>query len=138
MYSIGELSRRTNVKVPTIRYYEQTGLMSVPERTHGNQRRYDNAGLERLTFIKHARELGFTIEAISSLIELQDNPDRSCEAATEIASAQLGDVRARIKKLRSLEKELARIARGCDGEGKSSDCYVLESLADHHHCQQAH
>ena len=92
MFSIGELSKRTKVKVPTIRYYEEMGLLAAPERTEGNQRRYDAAGLERLSFIRHARDLGFSIEAISSLIELQEHPDRSCQAATEIAVAQLADV----------------------------------------------
>ena len=72
MFSIGELSKRTKVKVPTIRYYEEMGLLAEAERTRGNQRRYDKAGLERLSFIRHARDLGFSIEAISSLIELQD------------------------------------------------------------------
>lgn len=138
MFSIGELSRRTKVKVPTIRYYETVGLLTAPERTEGNQRRYDQAGLEKLSFIKHARDLGFSIEAISSLIELQNHPDQSCQAATDIATAQLSDVRAKIKKLRALEKELLRIADGCDGDGVSEDCYVLASLADHDLCQQEH
>ncbi|MDG1069623.1 MAG: MerR family transcriptional regulator, partial [Sulfitobacter sp.] len=62
MYSIDELSKRTKVKVPTIRYYEEMGLMAQAERTDGNQRRYDNAGLERLSFIRQARDLGFSIE----------------------------------------------------------------------------
>ncbi|WP_147126633.1 MerR family transcriptional regulator [Shimia ponticola] len=138
MFSIGELSKRTNVKVPTIRYYEDMGLLPEAERTSGNQRRYDKAGLERLSFIRHARDLGFSIEAISSLIELQDHPDRSCEAATEIAVSQLEEVRAKIKRLRMLEKELSRISRGCDGEGVSGDCYVLASLADHNMCDREH
>lgn len=138
MLSIGELSRRTRVKVPTIRYYETVGLLTAPERTGGNQRRYDQAGLERLSFIRHARDLGFSIEAISSLIELQGHPDRSCQAATEIAAAQLSDVRAKIKRLRTLEKKLLRIADGCDGDGVSEDCYVLASLADHDLCQREH
>ena len=138
MLSIGELSRRTRVKVPTIRYYETVGLLTAPERTGGNQRRYDQAGLERLSFIRHARDLGFSIEAISSLIELQGHPDRSCQAAAEIAAAQLSDVRAKIKRLRALEKELLRIADGCDGDGVSEDCYVLASLADHDLCQREH
>ena len=138
MFSIGELSRRTNVKVPTIRYYEDMGLLAPPERTEGNQRRYDAAGLERVSFIKHARDLGFSIEAISSLIELQGHPDRSCHAATEIATAQLADVRAKIKRLRALEKELLRISKGCDGSGVSEDCYVLASLADHRLCAKEH
>ena len=138
MFSIGELSKRTQVKVPTIRYYEEMGLLSEPERTEGNQRRYDVAGLERLSFIKHARDLGFSIEAISELIELQGHPDRSCQAATNIAVSQLSDVRAKIKRLRALEKELVRIAKGCDGAGLSEDCYVLASLADHQLCRHEH
>ncbi|SHM66521.1 DNA-binding transcriptional regulator, MerR family [Roseovarius litoreus] len=138
MFSIGELSKRTKVKVPTIRYYEEMGLLSAPERTEGNQRRYTNEGLERLSFIRHARDLGFSIEAISSLIKLQQHPDRSCEAATDIASSQLAEVRAKIKRLRALEKELARISKGCDGRGMVEDCYVLASLADHSRCDREH
>lgn len=138
MFSIGELSKRTKVKVPTIRYYEEMGLLAKPERTEGNQRRYDTAGLERLSFIKHARELGFSIEAISELIELQGHPDQSCQAATDIAVSQLSEVRAKITRLRALEKELVRISRGCNGEGVSEDCYVLASLADHQLCVHEH
>ena len=138
MFSIGELSRRTKVKVPTIRYYETVGLLTAPERTEGNQRRYDREGLQRLSFIRHARDLGFSIEAISSLIELQDHPDRSCQVATDIAAVQLSDVRAKIRRLRALEKELLRITKGCDGEGVSEDCYVLTSLADHELCEWEH
>ena len=75
MLSIGQLSRRTGVKVPTIRYYEQVGLMPSAGRTEGNQRRYDQDGLERLGFIRHARDLGFSLEDIKSLIALQSHPD---------------------------------------------------------------
>lgn len=138
MFSIGELSKRTKVKVPTIRYYEEMGLLAEAERTEGNQRRYDTAGLERLSFIRHARDLGFSIEAILSLIELQNHPDRSCEAATSITTSQLVDVRAKIKRLKALERELIRISKGCDGHGVSEDCYVLASLADHRLCDQEH
>ncbi len=138
MFSIGDLSKRTKVKIPTIRYYEEMGLLSAPERTEGNQRRYDAAGMERLSFIKHARDLGFSLEAISELIELQDHPDRSCRAATKIAVSQLANVRAKIKRLRALEKELGRISKGCDGDGVSEDCYVLASLADHQLCNHEH
>ncbi len=138
MFSIGELSRHTNVKIPTIRYYEKSGLLDAPERTEGNQRRYDAAGLERLSFIKHARDLGFSIEAIASLIELQGHANQSCAEATDIASAQLADVRAKISRLRALEKELVRISKGCDGNGVTEDCYVLASLSDHGLCERAH
>lgn len=138
MFSIGELSKRTKVKIPTIRYYEEMGLLSASERTQGNQRRYDAAGLERLSFIKHARDLGFSIEAVLELIELHEHPDQSCQLATDIAVSHLSAVRTKIRRLRALEKELARIAKGCSGEGVSEDCYVLASLADHKLCIHEH
>ena len=138
MYSIGQLSERTAVKIPTIRYYEEMGLLASPERTSGNQRRYDSAGLQRLSFIKHARELGFSIEAIASFIDLQEHPDSSCGKATTIADAHLIEVKSKIKKLRSLQRELERISKGCDGGGVSGNCYVLASLSDHHLCSHEH
>ncbi|PWQ94407.1 MerR family transcriptional regulator [Leucothrix pacifica] len=138
MYSIGQLSKNTGVKVTTIRYYEEIGVLTEPERTQGHQRRYDVAALERLRFVKHARDLGFTIQAIESLIQLQESPEKSCKEATDIANEQLLDVRRRIKQLRSLEKELARIVKGCSGEGTSQSCYVLAALADHELCEKDH
>ena len=81
MFSIGALSKQTGVKVPTIRYYEQIGLIDPADRTQGNQRRYNDEALQRLGFIKHARELGFSIETITALIDLNNHPDRSCGEA---------------------------------------------------------
>jgi len=138
MYSIGQLSKDTGVKVTTIRYYEEVGVLNKPERTQGHQRRYNAAALERLRFIKHARDLGFTIQAIESLIQLQESPEKSCKEATDIANEQLLDVRRRIKQLNSLEKELARIVKSCRGEGTSQSCHVLAALADHTLCDREH
>ena len=138
MYSIGSLSKRTGVKVPTIRYYEKIGLLVEPERSIGNQRRYTKSELDRLAFVKHARELGFSLKSISLLIELQLHPDQSCHAATSIAQDQLADVRFKIRQLKALERELKRISEGCDGEGVSGNCYVLSALADHRHCTSEH
>ena len=138
MISIGELSRRTGVKVPTIRYYEAAGLLPEPGRTAGGQRRYDAAGVERLAFIRHGRDLGFSIEAIEALITLQEHPDRSCDAARKIALDQLAEVQDRIARLTALERELTRLSEGCGGDGQTADCYVLASLADHGLCSADH
>lgn len=138
MFSIGSLSKETGVKVPTIRYYEQIGLIDPPDRTEGNQRRYQKEAMERLVFIKHARELGFPIQSIHALIELHNHPDRSCAEATLIAQEQLRDVKERIASLLKLESELARISQGCKGAGQASDCYVLASLARHDLCKTQH
>ncbi len=138
MLSIGSLSKQTGVKIPTIRYYEQIGLIESTERTLGNQRRYTVEVLQKLRFVKHARELGFPIKSIQALMDLNSHPDRSCAEATSIAKEQLVDVRARIASLLRLESELVRIVEGCSGEGVASDCYVLASLANHEHCQLPH
>lgn len=137
MLSIGELARRTGVKVPTIRYYEETGLLDAPERSQGNQRRYDRGALERLAFIRHARDLGLGIEAIRELIELSGHPGRPCAEADRIAREHLDGVRARIARLRRLERELERIATHC-GSGTVEDCYVIRALSDHSLCTEEH
>lgn len=136
MYSIGQLSKRTGVKVPTIRYYEQMGLLTTPERSGGNQRRYSNEGLRRLSFIRHSRQLGFTIEDIKELLELSEHPDQPCSNAHGIAFRHLEEVRGRIAQLKRLEKELKRITR-CDAD-QIADCAVIETLADHRLCESEH
>jgi len=138
MFSIGTMSDRTGVKVPTIRYYEDMGLLAPADRTAGNQRRYDQAALDRLTFIRHARDLGFSIEAISELISLGQHPDQPCSGAARIASDQLADVRARLARLQRLEVELTRIVAGCSGTGTLEKCHVMAALADHDHCITKH
>ena len=137
MYSIGDLSRRTGVKIPTIRYYEQMGLIEVPTRSEGNQRRFGKGELERLAFIRHARDLGLTIESIRQLIDLSGHADKPCADADRIAREQLASVRDRIAQLKRLEKELARIATCCTGE-TVGDCYVIRALSDHSLCEHEH
>ncbi len=138
MYSIGDLSRRTGVKVPTIRYYEQTGLMNAPDRSEGNQRRYEKSDLERLAFIRHARDLGLSVEAIRDLLSLSAHPERPCTDADRIAAAHLADVRARIARLQSLEAELARMVSACDGNQTLGECRVIRTLSDHGLCGGEH
>jgi len=134
MYSIGQMSRRTGVKVTTIRYYEAMGLIAHDGRTAGNQRRYGAAGLERLGFIRHARALGLSLEAIGELIAL----DPANHAETHrIATEHLADVREKIQRLRRLEGELERIVESCDG-GAEHGCDILAALGDHGQCDGAH
>lgn len=137
MYTIGELSRRTGVKVPTIRWYEQEGLIDEPGRTEGNQRRYRRADLERLSFIRHARDLGFGLDSIRQLIDLAGHPEKPCSHADAIAETQLAEVRAKIARLRRLETELERMTANCT-HATAAECYVLRSLADHDLCEGEH
>lgn len=129
---IGQAASHSGVKVPTIRYYEEIGLLTAPPRTEGNRRLYGEADLKRLAFIRHARELGFEVDAIRTLLSLQDDPDQSCSAADAIAQARLIEVRDRIGRLRALEKELERMADTC-AHGHVGECHVIEILSDPNH-----
>jgi Cu(I)-responsive transcriptional regulator len=137
MLAIGTLAKRTGTKVQTIRYYEQIGLLPEPGRTEGGQRRYGDTDLDRLAFIRHARQLGFTLEAIRELLDLSDNPSRSCAEVDVIAHRQLKEVEARIARLEALRTELKRMLRECS-RNTVSDCRVLEVLRDHSACLADH
>ena len=137
MYSIGDLARHAGVKVPTIRYYEEVGLLPVPARSAGNQRRYDQAALERLSFIRHGRALGLSLKDIRELVALGQNPDMACAQAHDIARAHLATIKERLTRLRRLQRELTRIVETCHGE-RVGDCYIIHSLADHGLCEGPH
>ena len=130
--SIGDASRTCGVKIPTIRYYEQIGLLPAPARRENQRRLYTREDLQRLAFIRHARELGFEIDAIRTLLALQDHPNQSCELADQTAKAHLTAVERRIKSLNALRDELKRMVEDC-GRGHISDCRVIETLADQSH-----
>ncbi|NVO24625.1 MerR family transcriptional regulator [Donghicola mangrovi] len=133
MFTIGKLSKATGVKVPTIRYYEQIGLLPEPDRSAGNQRLYGAETRETLSFVRHARDLGFPIEAIRELLVLARHPSASCADADEIARRQLAEVRARIARLSQLAEELERMVHH-GAHGTVAECRVLEVIADHSEC----
>lgn len=137
MYSIGEVSKLTSIKVPTIRYYEDSGLIDEPARSMGNQRRYSNQHLDKLSFIKHARDLGFSIAAIRKLLRLAEDDLGDCKEIDLLATSQLLEVKSKIRQLQNLEVELERMLDGC-GLGKTTRCYVVESLSDHELCNNNH
>lgn len=125
--TIGELSRRTEVKVPTIRYYEQVGLLRLPPRTEGRQRRYDEGDVSRLKFIRHARELGFELEAIHELLTLAAMPEQSCAEVDRLAHRHMKTVERRIRQLTALRKELRRMLDECS-HGRVDECRIIETL----------
>ncbi|MEM5469799.1 MAG: MerR family transcriptional regulator [Paracoccaceae bacterium] len=137
MLTIGNLGKKTGTKVQTIRYYEQIGLMPEPGRTEGGQRRYSAVEVDRLSFIRHARQLGFPLEAIRELLALSDSPDHSCHEADSIARRQLKQVELRMDRLKALQTELKRMIQECSG-GNTADCKVLEVLRDHSECLTNH
>ena len=134
---IGALSKATRTNIETILYYERIGLLPAPHRTDANYRSYGEAHRARLSFVRHSRELGFTIEQIRSLLDLSDNPDRDCAEADRIATAHLVHVEAKIAQLSALRTELANIIGRCRG-GLAADCRVIEALGNHALCGGDH
>ena len=125
---IGDLARSTNTKVETIRYYEQIGLLPTPGRTRGNFRSYAPDHLRRLSFIRRARDLGFTFDQVRELLSLSGQKRRSCEAVDDIARQHLTDVDRKIGDLRALRNELAVIIEQCS-RGTIAECCIIEALA---------
>lgn len=132
-YVIGALARETNVKVPTIRYYESIGLLPQPPRTASNRRVYDDDAVRRLKFIRHARELGFEVSAIRRLLAFASQPQRSCADVDAIAREHLDDIDSRIARLTALRSEIHRMLKHCR-RGRVADCRILEVLRHHELC----
>lgn len=135
---IGALARETGVKVATIRFYEQIGLMPEARRTEGAWRLYGDAARKRLSFIKHARELGFGVDDIRALLELSDTPERPCGDADRIAQVQLAVVERKIAQLEGLRQELSRMVHICAGGRIAGECLVIEALGERTLCGGAH
>ena len=131
-YKIGELGERTSTNPPTIRYYEDIGLLPRPDRQEGNQRRYGDMDVRRLTFIRRCREFGFSIDQVRTLASVTRDPSRSCMEARDIAHTHLRDVRSKLRELRSLERSLAKFVANCDADcagGPGPACTIFDDLA---------
>src|SRR5215467_4642757 len=130
--TIGSLGARAGCTVPTIRYYEEIGLLPKANRRAGGHRFYGEADLKRLTFIRRCREFGFSIEQIRELVSLAGSSQRDCTAARDLAEVHLGEVRKKLKELRALERSLKAFVDDCTAKcagGPADACVILESLA---------
>jgi MerR family mercuric resistance operon transcriptional regulator len=125
--SIGELARRTGVHIETIRYFEKVGLLDAPDRTEGGHRVYTEQHVRALSFIKRARELGFTPKEVRTMLELGGPGEACCDEVQEIALHHLEQVRSKMADLARLERLLASTVERCSG-GHVSDCPVIDML----------
>jgi len=124
---IGELAMATATKVETVRYYEKIALLPPPARTAGNYRSYGGDHLARLSFIRRARDLGFSLEAVRELLTLADDKGGSCEAIDRIARTHLTETDRKIADLTALRKELDRTIGSCS-HGTVAECKIIETL----------
>lgn len=126
-FGIGELARATCTKVETVRWYERIGLLAAPARTAGNYRAYGREHLERLSFVRRARDLGFSLDQVRELLRLSDQRDRPCEEVDRIARGHLAEVERKIVDLTALGQELQSLMGQC-GHGTVAECRIVEAL----------
>jgi DNA-binding transcriptional MerR regulator len=129
---IGALAERAGTNTPTIRYYEEIGLLRPADRQAGGQRAYGEEDVKRLTFIRRCRDFGFSIEQVRSLVALVEDRERSCLEARDLAQEHLAAVRAKLNELKALEHSIADFIAICDAScagGPGPDCAILEDLA---------
>jgi DNA-binding transcriptional MerR regulator len=131
--TIGLLAKNAGCKVQTIRYYEQIGILPEPRRSAGNQRIYSRDHIDRLLFVRHSRELGFSLDQIRKLLQLASDESQPCDDVDKIAKDHLAAVEEKIMRLEGLRMELKRIINCCDEEQINS-CKILRALGDHGQC----
>lgn len=125
---IGELANMTGVDVDTIRYYEKAALLPAPSRESNGYRAYGKAHLERLAFIRHCRALDMPLADVTRLLEVVDRPAADCGDVNVLIDEQLSRVRARLKSMRALEKQLTSLRRQCSTPHGTEQCGILHEL----------
>ena len=126
--TIGKVAKQAGVGVETIRFYEREGLIDEPRRRASGYRQFAPAVVDRIRFIRHAKELGFTLREIKELLELRVEPDRKCGDVLELAEAKIADIDERIRKLRKIRRALAALTRDCQRGRPTDQCPILTAL----------
>lgn len=130
MMRIGELGKKADCLVQTVRFYESEGLLPEPARSEGNFRLYDEVHLQRLLFIRRCRAKDMTLDEIRQLLNLRDRPELGCGEVNALVDAHIAQVRTKMKELRALERELMDLRRSCDSARTSRECGILNSLTE--------
>ena len=126
---IGELAQATGTKAETIRYYEREGILPYADRTDSNYRDYSKDHLATLTFVRRARELGFSMAQVRELLALSDRDDKPCQDVDRLARSQIDEVQRKIDVLTAMRDELSRMLAACDTD-RIGQCRIVESLAN--------
>ena len=125
----GEVARRAGIGIETVRFYERQGLIEPPPRSAAGYRQYPEDTVQRLCFIRRAKELGFSLREIRELLVLQGDPDVTCGDIEERARRKLVDIERRIRDLEKIHQALQELMQGCAGDRESGQCPILRALA---------
>lgn len=126
--TIGQLGKKAQVNVETIRYYERRGLMPEPPRSESGYRHYTEDSIARIQFIKRAKELGFSLKEILDLLSLRVDPDTTCADVKRMAEVKIADIEEKICALQRIKEALTKLRAACSGSGPAGKCPILEAL----------
>ena len=126
--TIGQLAKRTQLNVETVRYYERRGLLLKPPRSKSGYRQYPQEAITRIHFIKRAKELGFSLNEISELLSLRIDPDTTCDMVKSRAGIKVADIEGKIAALQKIKLALVKLTKSCRGTGPTSECPILDFL----------
>lgn len=128
--TIGKVARLADIGVETVRFYERQGLIQEPPRRESGYRQYPEETIQRLRFIKRAKELGFTLREIKELLALRIDPNTTCADVRRRAEAKINDIEEKIRLLSKMKKALTKLTMACSGRGPTSQCPILEAMED--------
>jgi Hg(II)-responsive transcriptional regulator len=129
--TIRQVATAADVNVQTIRYYERRGLFPAPRRTPAGYRQYTDDAVARLRFIRHAQDLGFSLQEIQELLGLRVRHGAACDAVEAKTRQKIDVVQQRIRDLQRMKRTLKRLAAACAARRPTDDCPILEVLEDH-------
>jgi MerR family copper efflux transcriptional regulator len=130
LLSIGQLARRAEVGVETVRYYERRGLLQEPQRRQSGYRQYGAEAVSRLQFIRRAKDLGFTLREIGELLSLGHDPSAPAVDVKRRAEAKVADIEGKVRSLQRMRKALKKLTLACDEHGTVGECPLLEALSE--------
>ncbi|HDZ27130.1 hypothetical protein LCGC14_1680320 [marine sediment metagenome] len=124
----GQLAKKAQVNVETIRYYERRGLIPEPLRSESGYRHYSQDSIARIQFIKRAKELGFSLKEVSELLSLRVDPNTNCADVKRMAEVKITDIKEKIHALQRIKEALTKLRASCQGSGPAGKCPILEAL----------
>lgn len=128
--TIGRLAKAAGVGIPTVRFYERRGLLPRPQRRASGYRSFEPEAIQRIRFIRHAQELGFSLKEVEDLLDLRMDPGRSCADVRQRAMEKIADIDAKVTGLARMRTVLDRLVETCPGDAPATDCPILEALVE--------
>ena len=127
---IGELSKQSGAGIETIRFYERKGLLAEPVRSPSGYRHYDASVVERLQFVRRAKDLGFTLAEIKELLDLWFDANTRCEHVRQRAEQKIADIEEKVRSLHKMKRSLKKVISECEFQVSVDDCPLMKGVGN--------